>query len=78
MNTWCWMPTRKQCPVCIRLLLWCLELTGKLKFRITCGRQYQKAYFTGNIFRVLTGAMTPENFQKRLGKMRITENNSQK
>ena len=38
----------------------------------------QKAYFTGNIFRVLTGAMTPENFQKRLGKMRITENNSQK
>ena len=38
----------------------------------------QKAYFTGNIFRVLTGAMTPENFQKRLGKMRTTENNSQK
>ena len=38
----------------------------------------QKTYFTGNIFRVLTGAMTPENFQKRLGKMRTTENNSQK
>ena len=38
----------------------------------------QKTYFTGNIFRVLTGAMTPEDFQKRLGKMRTTENNSQK
>ena len=38
----------------------------------------QKAYFTGNIFRVLTGAMTPENFQKRLGKIQTTENNSQK
>ncbi len=33
----------------------------------------QKAYFTGNIFRVLTNAITPENFQKRLGEMRITE-----
>ena len=42
MNTWCWMPTRRQCPVCTRRLLWCLELTGKLKFRITCGRQIRR------------------------------------